>query len=455
VSIISRSALSTIVALLLWGVLPNLVGFQTTTVMTGSMEPRLMVGDAIIVRHVHPEQLAPGQVLLFDDPDHPGRLRMHRLMAMRADGRMVTKGDANEEPDSSAVGFDAVHGAAFLRIPYAGLPNYWIRTRQFAPLVGSVVLVLVLLGGVRLGRLLEEPEERQRRRHRGVRLPGLHRATAAGLAVVVLSAAAVVPTSEAHAGYSATTAVTGNTWGTGCFDRAPNTGATPAIYYGYGPGTGATDIPDLGPNGDTATFRTGATRSTCVNGRTPYASFDGVTGVVNASKTWPHPTSATVATWFKVNSGDAGGVLADFGSSNTATASTGVDDGLYMGDTGRLTFGVASVQVAGLVQSGYKYCTTAAGYADGNWHLVVATVSTTAGCTITVDADPTTTVSTAFGIAVVAGAYSGYWRFGFDNATAGTNAPSRFYFKGALDESQIYTSVVPFSVQTAIWNNGR
>ena len=112
---------------------------------------------------------------------------------------------------------------------------------------------------------------------------------------------------------------------------------------------------------------------TCAGGASPYASFDGATGLITASKLRSHPTAVTVATWFNVASGDAGGVLADFGSSPNTTASIGLDDGLYMGDTGRLTFGTASIQALGLIQTGYKYCTTASGYADGTWHLVVAT----------------------------------------------------------------------------------
>jgi signal peptidase I len=431
VTIVSRSMLSTIVALLLWSVLPTVVGFQSTTVMSGSMAPQLEVGDAVIVRHIDASMLTPGQVLLVDDPDHPGRLRMHRLVAVRQDGRLVTKGDANGGDDSSTVGIDAVHGAGFLRIPFAGLPQYWIRTGRTGPLVGGAALVVLLLGGVRLGRLLEEPEERERRRHRGVRLPGVHRATATLAALLLVPAAAVVPSADAHAAYSAATSTAGNTWGTACADRTPSTGATPALYYGYGPGSGTTDIPDLGPNADTGTFGTGSSRVTCTTGWSPYAAFDGVSGVVNASRSWPHPTAVTIATWFKVGAADAGGVLADFGSSSTPASSTGVDDGLYMGDTGRLTFGAASIQAIGLIQSGYKYCTTAAGYADGRWHLVVATLSPTAGCTITVDADPATTVATPSVLTVAVGAYAGYWRFGFDNVTGGSNAPTRQYFKGS------------------------
>lgn len=454
VTVVSRSVLATIVALLLWSVLPNLVGLQTTTVMSGSMAPRLMVGDAVVVRHVSGSELARGQVLLVDDPDRPGRLRLHRLVAVQDDGRLVTRGDANRSRDSSTVDIDAVHGAAFLRIPYAGLPSYWLRTGQPVPLLIAGLVVLVLAGGVRLGRLLEDDEDRRRRRHRGVRLRGLHRAAAVSAALVAVSCCVIASPAVGYAGYSAVTSPTRSTWGTSCSDRAPASGITPQLDYGYAPASGSTDVTDLGPVGDTGTLRGGATRSTCTNGSSPFVSLDGGSGVITASKLRSHPTTTTIATWFRVAPGNAGGVLADFGNSNTAAASTGVDQGLYMGDSGTLTFAAASVQVSGLVQTGFRYCTTAAGYADGTWHLVVATLSLS-GCAITVDAKAATTVSTPFVLTVSAAAYSGYWRFGYDTATGGTNAPSRQYFKGDLDETQIYDTAIAFSVQTRIFTNGR
>ncbi|MBW4041121.1 MAG: hypothetical protein HIU86_03195 [Acidobacteria bacterium] len=319
-----------------------------------------------MVRHLDASLLSPGQVLLVDDPDHPGRLRLHRLVEIGQDGRLITNGDANRNEESSPVQVTALHGAAFLRIPYAGLPAYWICTGQVAPLVTSVALVGLLLGGVRLGRLLEDPEERERRRHRGIRLRGLHRAAAAVGALGVLSAPAIMPAAAAHAAFAAMTSTTGNTWGTACTDRAPGTGMTPSLHYGYGPGS--TDIPDLGLR----------------------RRFDAVRRRRRLEDLAP-PDRRQHRHVLQGRPHRRGGVLADFGSSNTAAASAGVDDGLYMGDSGRLTFGAASIQAAGLVKSAYRHCTTSGGYADCSWHLVVATVSTTSGCTISVDADPATT----------------------------------------------------------------
>ncbi len=454
VTILCRSVLSTIVALLLWGVLPGLAGFQTTVVMSGSMEPRLQVGDAVVT---HPEDgahLAVGQVLLFDDPDHAERLRMHRLAAIDDEGRLWTRGDANGAADSTPIDVGAVHGAAFLRIPFAGLPVYWVRTHQPLPLVGAAALVAALLAGVRLGRLLEDPEERVRRRHRGIRLPAVHRAAAVSAAGLVLASALVVPPAVAQAAYSAVTSNGGNGWGTQCGDVAPSgLGGVPRLYWGYGAGTGSA-VGDLSGQNDTGALAGDAARASCLAGGSPSLSVGGSTGGGVAEQTArSYPGDTTVATWFRTSS--AGGTLADFGSSNTAPTSPLADRALYMRADGSLAFGGATVQVANLMGAPLL-CTSPAGLADGRWHLVVATWSTSWGCTLTVDGSLVDTDRPALALSLLSG-YSGYWRFGYENLawSTWTGATSRGWFIGGLDESQVYGSVLSTAAQAAILARGR
>ncbi|MGT2425684.1 signal peptidase I [Amnibacterium kyonggiense] len=449
ITVVCRSALATIVALLLWSVLPVLVGLQTTTVMSGSMEPRLQVGDAVVVRRLDASSLTPGQVLLFDDPDHPGRLRMHRLVTVLPDGRLVTKGDANEDRDSSTIGADAVHGAAFLRIPWAGLPNYWLRTGQPVPLIGTGALVLVLMGGVRLGRLLEDPEERERRRHRGVRLRGAHRATAATVVLVVLSGTAVLPAAEAHAGYSATTSSSANGWSSSCF--LPPMIGSPLLYYGYGPGP---TVADLSGNGNTGALLGDATGSACTAGSSSSLTVGSSGGgIATEASTSAYPSDVTVATWFKAPAGSGGGVIADFG--NSKASSTLYDRVLSMQSNGTLTFAAATVQASPTAMLLPLSCTTAGHYADGGWHLVIATWSYSTGCTLTVDRGAEVVAQPA-SIAAALGGYSGYWRFGGDAITSSSwvGTVGQSYFRGSLDESQVYTSVIGTAARSAIYDRG-
>ena len=95
------------------------------------MQPTLLVGDVVVSRPISPTTpLRVGQIILEQDPDHVGWLRLHRLVHLAGNGDVVTKGDANAQPDSSRVPTSGVVGIAALHIPYLGVPAVWVQTRQ-------------------------------------------------------------------------------------------------------------------------------------------------------------------------------------------------------------------------------------------------------------------------------------------------------------------------------------
>ncbi|WIB78175.1 S24/S26 family peptidase [Curtobacterium sp. MCPF17_002] len=142
VATLARGVVATLLGLALWAAAPAVIGWQPTTVMTGSMEPRLTPGDVVVSRPVSAGEVRMGKILLADDPDQPGHLRMHRYVDDGPDGTLVTKGDANPQQDSTPLERSAVHGVAFLRVPFVGTPITWIRTGQWMP-VGMLALALV------------------------------------------------------------------------------------------------------------------------------------------------------------------------------------------------------------------------------------------------------------------------------------------------------------------------
>uniref|UniRef100_A0A942SZ16 S24/S26 family peptidase n=1 Tax=Neobacillus citreus TaxID=2833578 RepID=A0A942SZ16_9BACI len=141
VATLARGIVATLLGLALWAAAPAVIGWQPTTVMTGSMEPRLVPGDVVVSRPVSAEEVREGKILLADDPDQPGHLRMHRYVEAGPGGTLVTKGDANPQRDSTPLEPSAVHGVAFLRIPFVGSPILWLRQGEWAP-IGLLVLGL-------------------------------------------------------------------------------------------------------------------------------------------------------------------------------------------------------------------------------------------------------------------------------------------------------------------------
>ncbi len=109
-----------VAVLIIWfGV--GLFPVQPVLVGSGSMRPALDVGDVAIIARISPSRIQPGDVIQFRSVEHPAVL--HRVIEVEeVDGRryFVTKGDANENPDSEPVLADNVVGRQIYTIRDVG-----------------------------------------------------------------------------------------------------------------------------------------------------------------------------------------------------------------------------------------------------------------------------------------------------------------------------------------------
>lgn len=172
----ARAVLAALVGLAVWSAAPALLGWHPTTVMTGSMAPRLLPGDVVVSRPVAPAEVRPGQVLLADDPDHPGRLRMHRFVEPGRDGTVVTKGDANPRADSTPIERSAVHGVAALRVPFVASPVLWVREGRWVETGVLTLVVVALLALATVDGALRRPAAHRAARRAGHAGPVAHAA---------------------------------------------------------------------------------------------------------------------------------------------------------------------------------------------------------------------------------------------------------------------------------------
>lgn len=145
-SVARIAVLSATAGLLFWALVPVLVGWEPTLVVSGSMVPAVRAGDIVVVAPIDRKLLATrtGMIVLVDDPAVPGGLLLHRVVGHAPDGTLITKGDANAENDRATVPLDNVHGAARLRVPYTGLAVLWLRSGQPVPLVALALVLTVL-----------------------------------------------------------------------------------------------------------------------------------------------------------------------------------------------------------------------------------------------------------------------------------------------------------------------
>ena len=142
---------------------PYLFGQRSLTVLSGSMEPQLDVGDVVVVDQVPPLEVRVGDIVTFRDPDDASRLITHRVREIDVDGTevaFVTKGDANTSVEHWKVTTDGTIGRVRYHVWRLGYLMFWIRS----PLgrLGMVVVPALLLGGFELYRIWRPADEDDR-----------------------------------------------------------------------------------------------------------------------------------------------------------------------------------------------------------------------------------------------------------------------------------------------------
>jgi signal peptidase len=147
---IGRAAVTVALTLLLAAaagaaVAAALTGVRVVVVASGSMEPALRTGDALVVRPTGAAGVAPADIVVYRNGGH--RWVIHRVMEIRVvNGQryLVTKGDANNTTDPDLTPTDAVYGQATLRVPFLGRVVHFLTTPTARLLLAAAILLVIV-----------------------------------------------------------------------------------------------------------------------------------------------------------------------------------------------------------------------------------------------------------------------------------------------------------------------
>jgi signal peptidase len=134
--------------------LPFFFGIKSLTVLSGSMEPTIHVGDIVVVRQIAAANARVGDVVTFRDPSDPDKLVTHRVRTIAiSDGAVAfeTKGDANTGVDRWKVASDGTIGIVLYRVPKLGYVLFYVHGTMGRLLL--VVLPALLLGAYEIWRI--------------------------------------------------------------------------------------------------------------------------------------------------------------------------------------------------------------------------------------------------------------------------------------------------------------
>lgn len=120
---------------------PQAVGADASfVVLTGSMEPKIGTGDAVVVADVIPRNVERGDVITFLRPGEETPTTHRVVEVAEVDGRTawITKGDNNEDVDSGFVTPGMLVGRVAFTLPFVGYVVQFANT----PLGAALFVVL-------------------------------------------------------------------------------------------------------------------------------------------------------------------------------------------------------------------------------------------------------------------------------------------------------------------------
>lgn len=133
---------------------PRLAGYQVYNVISGSMEPAIPIGSLVLVKPEEAASIQEDDVIAFYSKRDTGAIITHRVVENQiAAGRLVTKGDANEEEDINPVEYDQLLGKVTLSVPWLGMVLQGAASPAGKVAAVCLVIIAVLLHGI--ARLLD------------------------------------------------------------------------------------------------------------------------------------------------------------------------------------------------------------------------------------------------------------------------------------------------------------
>jgi signal peptidase I len=215
----ARAYLVFILALVSCAVIPIVTGLTGSVVLTGSMAPLIQVGDVVLAQPLARDAPVPlGRVVTFAAVSNAGSsdLVLHRIVSIGPHGEIITKGDANAQPDSTPLARDHLVGLARILVPWVGLPVLWVHGGSVLPLVVWLLLTAAALAVETLANRSEITRRAPQVRRHITHL--MHRAAEPiGVMLTLLTVVAVATSSsvgQVDATFSAETSSAGNTWST-------------------------------------------------------------------------------------------------------------------------------------------------------------------------------------------------------------------------------------------------
>jgi len=143
------------------GVTPDLFGYKTFTIISGSMEPTINIDDIIIVKKVDKLDIKANDIITFKIEEEVVTHRVIDFKVIDNNIIYITKGDGNEVTDIQNVRYENIEGKYVKKIPKAGKVLSLLKNKYVFSLILILLIICYILQRKNIQKKIKRKEKRK------------------------------------------------------------------------------------------------------------------------------------------------------------------------------------------------------------------------------------------------------------------------------------------------------
>lgn len=119
---------------------PDFFGYKSFVIVSGSMEPTIRKGDAILVKEVPEEEIKTNDIISFTQGETNVTHRIIEIIEENGVKKYKTKGDNNNSEDKEKITYQQIEGKYQLKINQFGIITNILKSK-----ITLIVLILIIV----------------------------------------------------------------------------------------------------------------------------------------------------------------------------------------------------------------------------------------------------------------------------------------------------------------------
>lgn len=139
----------------------NIFGYKAFIITSGSMSPKIDIGDVIIIKGVSQDEINTDDIITYKrDNEQTTTHRVINIIEENGQKQYITKGDNNKVGDEQQISFAQIEGKVILTIPYLGTLIEFLEDKMVILILILIILIILLI----YISINERKEKRRRKR---------------------------------------------------------------------------------------------------------------------------------------------------------------------------------------------------------------------------------------------------------------------------------------------------